>query len=57
MENNFNQILLATIVIALIIAIATIYVYFQEKKERDLFYGLRKRNSFDNWDEFESWDK
>lgn len=47
--------LIATIVIATIIAAATFYVYFQEKKEKEMFYGSRKGDDFGDWDEFDSW--
>lgn len=49
-----ESVLIATIVMALIIAAATLYVYFQEKKEKEMFYGSRKGDDMDNWDEFES---
>jgi hypothetical protein len=50
-----ESVLIATVVIAGIIAAATFYVYFQEKKEKQMFYGSRKGDDFSDWDEFDSW--
>jgi hypothetical protein len=50
-----ENVLMATIVIAGIIIAATLYVYFQEKKEKEMFYGQPKGDDLDNWDEFDKW--
>ena len=51
--NDYDSVIIATCILALIIASATLYVYFQEKREKQLFYGDPKGDDLDNWDEFE----
>lgn len=55
--DSLDTILIATVVIASIITAATLYVYFEEKKEKEMFYGQRKGADLDDWDEFQNWDR
>lgn len=51
--NDYDSVIIATFIIALFIVLSTLYVYFQEKREKKMFYGEPKGDEMDDWDEFE----